>query len=73
MANFKNVNRMLQKYFCARGEHLNIEVVSGEGYMYYVGPVEIDSIMVHPLSISTQQLFEFAKQDIKAAMMKELV
>ena len=55
MANFAAVNKALKAAYPA----LDIEVVRGDGYVYFGGDDgfdKIDSIFVHPTSISTADL-----------------
>lgn len=57
MANFKIVNREIQRML-----KLDIEVVRGEGYVYFEPAVmfdrDIPSICVNPTSISTSDLVQ---------------
>tara|TARA_Y100001973_G_C5207504_1_gene342662 strand:- start:8314 stop:8529 length:216 start_codon:yes stop_codon:yes gene_type:complete len=52
VANFKIVNREIKRMF-----KLDIEVVRGEGYVYFeLADYDIPSIYVNPTSISTSDL-----------------
>jgi len=57
MANFKIVNREIQRML-----KLDIEVVRGEGYVYFepaeISGYDIPSIYVNPTSISTSDLVQ---------------
>jgi len=59
MANFAAVNRAVKAAF----PQLDIEVVRGEGYVFFDGDDgfdKIDSIFVHPTSTPTSDLIRFA-------------
>jgi len=63
MANFAAVNKALKAAYPA----LNIEVVRGEGYVYFDGDDgfdKIDSIFVHPTSTSTADLTRFVIESV---------
>jgi len=64
MANFKQVNKAVNEAFPER----DIEVVRGEGYVYFDGDDgfnKYESIYVHPVSISTERLIEMTIEHIK--------
>lgn len=55
MANFAAVNRALKAAY----PEMDIEVVRGRGYVYFGGNGgfdKIDSIFVHPVNLSTEDL-----------------
>lgn len=55
MANFAAVNRALKAAYPA----LDIKAVRGDGYVYFDGDDgfdKIDSIFVHPVNLSTEDL-----------------
>ena len=56
MANFKQVNKVVQK------THPTVEVVRGEGYVYFSGDAfdQYESIMTHPVSASTEDVIRLA-------------
>jgi hypothetical protein len=63
MANFAAVNKALKSAYPA----LDIEVVRGEGYVYFDGDDgfdKIDSIFVHPTSTSTADLTRFVIESV---------
>jgi hypothetical protein len=63
MANFAAVNKALKTAYPA----LDIEVVRGEGYVYFDGDDgfdKIDSIFVHPTSTSTADLTRFVIESV---------
>ena len=65
MANFAAVNKALK----AAHPALNIEVVRGQGYVYFGGDDgfdKIDSIFVHPVSISTEDLTRIVIEAVSA-------
>jgi len=58
MANFAAVNKALKAAYPA----LDVEAVRGEGYVYFDGDDgfdKINSIFVHPVNISTEDLTRF--------------
>lgn len=63
MANFKQVNRAVKHKF----PDLDIEVVRGEGYVYFSGDVgyEIHSIYTHPVSTSTEDVIRLVLEEIE--------
>jgi hypothetical protein len=63
MANFKDVNRAIRKEF----PNMDIEVVRGEGYVYFSGDdVDgIDSIYTHPVSTSTSDVIRLCVFEIE--------
>ena len=62
MANFKEVNRRIKKEFPC----MDIEVVRGDGYFYYIGShgESLDSVMAHPVSTSTDEIIKMAINDV---------
>lgn len=64
MANFKQVNKMVNRKF----PHLDIEVVRGEGYVYFSGEdgYELRSIYTHPVSTSTEDVIRLAIEEIES-------
>jgi len=62
MANFKEVNKAIK----ARFPDCNIEMVRGCGYAYYGlnGYDKINSVFSHPTTTTTDEMIEFAIQDI---------
>jgi hypothetical protein len=63
MANFAAVNKALKAAYPA----LDIEVVRGEGYVYFDGDDgfdKIDSIFVHPTCTSTADLTRFVIESV---------
>jgi hypothetical protein len=64
MANFKKVNSAINHEF----PNLAVEVVRGVGYVYFVGDLEIDSIMTHPTSTSSEDLIRLCLDSIKSEM-----
>ena len=65
MARFNEVNREIKKAFPS----LDIEVVRGEGYVYFTGEAayeyDVESIMTHPVSTSTEDLIRMCKEELK--------
>jgi hypothetical protein len=64
MANFKQVNASIKANF----PKLDIQVVRGEGYVYFIGEdgwEKLASIAVHPVSTSTNDLIDIVMQDIQ--------
>lgn len=63
MANFKIVNQEIKREFPT----VDVEVIRGEGYIYYIGSdVEsIDSLYTHPVSTSTDDVVCMCIEDIK--------
>lgn len=65
MARFNEVNREIKKAF----PNLDIEVVRGEGYVYFTGEsayeYDVESIMTHPVSTSTEDLIRLCKDELK--------
>lgn len=64
MANFKEVNKAVKLAF----PKLDIEVVRGNGYVYFDGNDgfdKIDSIYTHPTSTSTETLIRIVLADIR--------
>lgn len=68
MARFNEVNREIKKAFPS----LDIEVVRGEGYVYFTGDSayehDVESIMTHPVSTSTEDLIRMCKEEIKSVI-----
>lgn len=64
MAQFHKVNRQIKKQFPA----LDIEVIRGEGYVYFIGEdgYKLDSIMTHPTSTSTEDLIRMCVDEIES-------
>jgi len=64
MANFHRVNQKVKKAF----PNLNIEVVRGEGYVYFSGDFayehHLESIMTHPVSTPTPTLIKMCMEEI---------
>lgn len=62
MANFKEVNKFVKTNFPS----IDVEVVRGEGYVYYFGndSDKLESIMTHPTSTSTEDLCYLVAQDL---------
>jgi hypothetical protein len=63
MANFAAVNKALKTAYPA----LDIEVVRGEGYVYFGGDDgfdKINSIFVHPTNTSTADLTRFVIESV---------
>lgn len=64
MANMREVNRYIKANF----PELDIEAVRGDGYVYFDGKDGFDkvpSIMVHPVSCSTETLADLCMQEIQ--------
>lgn len=65
MARFSEVNKAIKKEF----PNLDIEVVRGEGYVYFTGEsayeYDVESIMTHPVSTSTEDLIRMCKEELK--------
>ncbi len=64
MANFKQVNKAIKAEF----PNLSLEVVRGDGYVYFVESewsLPPESLMVHPVSTSTESLIEMCVEQIK--------
>lgn len=63
MANFNQVNKAVRQKF----NTLDIEVERGEGYVYFSGDdgLEIESIMVHPTSTSTEDMIRLCVDEIE--------
>jgi len=68
MARFNEVNREIKKAFPS----LDIEVVRGEGYVYFTGDsayeYDVESIMTHPVSTSTEDLIRMCKEEINSVI-----
>lgn len=67
MANFKQVNVEIKKAFPA----LDIEVVRGEGYVYFTGEDGYDtleSIYTHPVSTSTEDVIRLCIDEIESSL-----
>lgn len=70
MANFKEVNKAVKLAF----PKLDIEVVRGNGYVYFDGNDgfdKIDSIYTHPTSTSTETLIRLVLEDIRHHIAKD--
>jgi hypothetical protein len=70
MANFKQVNKSVKKEF----PDLHIEVVRGDGYVYFDGMDafdRIDSIMTHPTSTTTEDLARLCIEEIKYSLKRD--
>lgn len=63
MANFKQVNKALKTTI----NGLDIEVVRGEGYVYFCGDVGIDipSVYSHPTSTTTDDMIRLCRWQIE--------
>ena len=63
MANFNKLNQRCKREF----PDLDIEIVRGEGYIYFAGKEgeTISSIYIHPASVDTDQAWENIKEYIK--------
>lgn len=64
MANFRDVNKAVSKRF----PDLDIEVVRGDGYVYFAGNGkyhEIDSIYTNPTTTSTEDVTRMAIESIE--------
>lgn len=64
MANFKQVNKAVNKAF----PDLDIEVVRGDGYVYFSGADafdKIDSIYSHPVSTSTDDMIRMCVDNVR--------
>ncbi len=65
MARFNEVNKAINKAF----PNLDIEVVRGDGYVYFTGEsaykYDVESIMTHPVSTSTEDLIGLCKFEIE--------
>ena len=64
MANMREVNRYLKANF----PELDIEAVRGGGYVYFDGNDGFDkvpSIMVNPVSVSTDDLVQMCMEEIE--------
>lgn len=63
MANFKEVNKAVKAAF----PHLDIEVVRGQGYVYYCGEDgfdKINSLYANPTSTTTASMIRMVLADI---------
>lgn len=69
MANFREVNKAVKVCFPV----LDIEVVRGKGYVYFCGVdaigLDLESIMTHPVSTSTEDLIRMAIVDITESVL----
>lgn len=65
MANFRDVNRAIR----ARFPGLDIEVVRGDGYVYFAGDDgwEIEMLCIYPHTTPTPDLIRHAIEHISAA------
>ena len=64
MANFKKVNKAVKNNF----PHLDIEVVRGNGYVYFDGVDgfdKVDAIYVNPTSTRDEDIIRFCIENIK--------
>lgn len=70
MANFKQVNKAVKQQF----PHLDIEVVRGEGYVYFSGEdgYNIDSIWTHPTSTNTEDMVRLVIDQIEYYIKKNI-
>lgn len=68
MARFNEVNREVKKAF----PNLDIEVVRGEGYVYFTGDsayvYDVESIFTHPVNTSTEDLVRMCKEEISSVI-----
>lgn len=62
MANFKKVNSAAKKAF----PQLDVEVVRGYGYIYFVGKdgENMESIFAHPVTTSTEDVIEMVLSEL---------
>ena len=62
MANFSKINILIKKQY----PQLDIEVVRGVGYIYFSGNdgYNIDSIMTHPVTTSTEDVLRMCLSEI---------
>ena len=71
MANFKTLNKQLK----AKYPDLDIEVVRGDGYVYFDGEDglgKIDSIYIHPPTISTEDLLMICISSVESYLLENL-
>jgi hypothetical protein len=64
MANMAAVNKAIKSRF----PHLDIEVVRGDGYVYFDGADgfdKIESIMTHPVCVTTANLARMVIEEIE--------
>jgi hypothetical protein len=67
MANMAAVNKAIKSRF----PHLDIEVVRGDGYVYFDGADgfdKIESIMTHPVYTPTDDVMRMTIEQIKHAL-----
>ena len=67
MANFKMVNKAVKEKFPT----LDIEVVRGDGYVYFIGDDGYDtleSIYTHPVSTSTEDVTRLCIDEIESSL-----
>lgn len=70
MANFKEVNKAIKTMF----PNLNIDIVRGDGYIYYDGDEfdNIDSLYTHPVSTPTDDVIRLCVDDIEDYLINHL-
>ena len=63
MANFRELNQRCKREF----SDLDITIVRGEGYIYFVGKEgeTIPSLYIHPASVNTDEAWKSIKDYIK--------
>lgn len=67
MANFQEVNKAVKSKY----PNLDIEVVRGEGYIYFSGDDAFDKvqpIMAHPVSTSTEDVIRLVLDELEEAL-----